>query len=196
MKTTTIDSDVDVDRLWKEYARFKTDALRNQLASIYSGLVRKIAKYYPNKAKVKFVGYDQIIAAGYFGLLRAIPCFNPDFGTKFETYASKQIRGQMIRWVNKTCLYPRRPNYFEDVPSLDKLPCRKCLEPIDQLVQGESFDEIIICLKEIEQIVIILHYKHGYKINEVATYLEIPDYACWKIHQSALRKMRDSFFLD
>lgn len=93
-------------KLWEEYSKKRTAALREQLILEYAGLVKIVA----GKLSMYLgynVEYDDLVGYGTFGLIDAIDKFDYDKGVKFETYASLRIRGAILDQVRKMDWLPR-----------------------------------------------------------------------------------------
>ena len=81
--------------LWDEFLRTRWEEYRNQLAEIYLPIVRSVAEQVTSRLP-RSVDPDDLISAGVFGLLQSLENFDPNRGTKFETYCRMRIRGAMI----------------------------------------------------------------------------------------------------
>ena len=91
---------------WKEFARTRSDEIRNTLIEHYLHIVRYTAERLyarlPNEVEV-----DDLISAGTFGLVDAINAFDMDRGVKFETYCSQRIRGAILDELRSMDWVPR-----------------------------------------------------------------------------------------
>ncbi|HEC63263.1 MAG TPA: sigma-70 family RNA polymerase sigma factor [Candidatus Acetothermia bacterium] len=69
--------------------------LREELVRRHVGLVRSIA------AEFSFTGepFEDLVQAGYLGLLGAVANFDLAKGTKFSTYATHLIKGEIRHWI-------------------------------------------------------------------------------------------------
>lgn len=97
---------VDKNKLWDEYGKKPSQALREQLIIEYSQLVKLVAgrlsMYLGHN-----VEYDDLVSYGIFGLIDAIDKFDMDKNVKFETYASLRIRGAILDQIRKMDWIPR-----------------------------------------------------------------------------------------
>src|SRR2546421_12168291 len=82
----------EIKDVWIEYKKTKTEALRNVLMENYLHLVRYNAERIHAKLPDE-VELDDLMSAGIFGLMDAIPAFNLERGGKFETHCAPRIRG-------------------------------------------------------------------------------------------------------
>lgn len=94
------------EKLWDEYRKKPTQALREQLIIEYSQLVKLVAgrlsMYLGHN-----VEYDDLVSYGIFGLIDAIDKFDLTKNVKFETYASLRIRGAILDQIRKMDWIPR-----------------------------------------------------------------------------------------
>lgn len=97
---------IDVDRLWNQYERRPTKRVRTQLIEHYVGLVDNVASSVAFKLP-KTVERDDLVSAGYLGLMDAVDKFEPSRGLKFETYAVNRVRGAMLDELRLNDWVPR-----------------------------------------------------------------------------------------
>lgn len=97
---------IDKEKLWDEYRKNPTPALREQLIIEYAQLVKLVAgrlsMYLGHN-----VEYEDLVSYGVFGLIDAIDKFNLEKNVKFETYASLRIRGSILDQIRKMDWIPR-----------------------------------------------------------------------------------------
>ncbi|MFQ5795903.1 MAG: sigma-70 family RNA polymerase sigma factor [Candidatus Bipolaricaulia bacterium] len=72
------------------------------------GLVKSLAKRFLNSGEP----YEDLVQAGYIGLLNAIHNFDPDRGFKFSTYATHLIQGEIRHHIRKTQHFIRIPRWL------------------------------------------------------------------------------------
>ncbi len=88
-------NDKRIAKLWKEYKKTPTQAIRNQLIENYLPLVKNHAERL--KAKLpSVVQVDDLSTAGVLGLMDAIDQFDIERKVKFETFSAIRIRGAMM----------------------------------------------------------------------------------------------------
>jgi len=100
-KTRTIP---EPETTWQRFWRYRSAGLRNALVERYMPLVQtistRIAAELPSSVQV-----DDLVSAGTFGLIDAIERYDPDLGTRFESYCAVRIRGAILdelRYLNWT----------------------------------------------------------------------------------------------
>src|SRR5688500_1292118 len=96
----------DVREVWAEYARTKSETLRNHLMEHYLHLVKRMAQRIHAKLP-REVELDDLISAGTFGLMYAIAAFDPQRAVKFETYCASRIRGAILDELRSWDWVPR-----------------------------------------------------------------------------------------
>ena len=90
----------ELERMSGEYARSRDPRLREALILHHQRLVKSIA--------VRFLGagesLEDLIQVGNIGLINALDRYNPHHGTRFSTYATPTILGEIKRhFRDKTC---------------------------------------------------------------------------------------------
>lgn len=98
--------EMDIKDVWREYKRTGTETVRNWLTERYLHLVRYNAERQHAKLPVE-VDVNDLIQAGFFGLLDAIDAFDLDYGVKFETYCAQRIRGAILDELRSMDWVPR-----------------------------------------------------------------------------------------
>jgi RNA polymerase sigma factor for flagellar operon FliA len=86
---------VDIQNRWHDYLAHRDRDLREQLIMQYAPLV----KYVAGRMVVSLPGLinnEDILSYGTIGLIQAVDRFDPAQGVKFETYAIRRIRGNII----------------------------------------------------------------------------------------------------
>lgn len=94
-KRTTVAewTEEETDALFREYLRTRSPKLRDQLVVMHQNLVRFLAGKFANRGEP----LEDLVQVGSIGLINAIDRFDPDRGTKFSTYATPTIVGEIRR---------------------------------------------------------------------------------------------------
>jgi len=100
------DQQIDIKHVWEQYHKTRSKEYRNILMNHYMYLVKCTAERLYSKLPDK-VELDDLISAGYFGLMDAIDNFDPDRGVKFETYCSPRIKGSILDELRSMDWVPR-----------------------------------------------------------------------------------------
>jgi len=86
-------SDENVEQLFREYAKTKDPAIREKLVMIHQNLVRYLASKFANRGE----SLEDLVQVGLIGLVNAVDRFDPSRGTKFSTFATPTIVGEIRR---------------------------------------------------------------------------------------------------
>jgi RNA polymerase sigma factor for flagellar operon FliA len=106
MPTTKKTVEVDIDSLWKNFFKNRSEGNRNSLMEFYLPIVKYTAERIYMKLPDK-VEVDDLISAGIFGLMDAIDAFDPKRGVKFATYCTPRIRGAILDELRSMDWVPR-----------------------------------------------------------------------------------------
>ena len=96
----------DIEKLWGDYTRTRSQDARDRLIVQYSPLV----KYVAGRVGVglpRNVEQADLASFGVFGLIDAIEKFDPERGYKFETYAIARIKGAILDELRSIDWVPR-----------------------------------------------------------------------------------------
>jgi RNA polymerase sigma factor for flagellar operon FliA len=108
-----------VDELWKRYKRMGSEKDRELLVRQYMPLVKyltdRIITHLP--PEVRSNDKEDLYVEGIIGLIEAIDKFEPERNIKFETYASKRVRGSIIDTLRREDLMPK--NVREQVKRIE-----------------------------------------------------------------------------
>lgn len=114
-------------KLFRIYAQDRDLETRNRLVDLHQGLVRPLA----NRFAYKGEPIEDLVQVGAIGLINAIERYDINRGTKFSTFATPTITGEIRR-------------YFRDVARRIKVPRRmkNLASTINSIIQenGGSFN--------------------------------------------------------
>ena len=96
----------EIRETWAQYAKTRSEKLRNTLMEHYLHLVRRLAQRVHAKLP-REVELDDLVSAGTFGLMYAIAAFDPERAVKFETYCASRIRGAILDELRSWDWVPR-----------------------------------------------------------------------------------------
>ena len=96
-----------VRKLWVEYKKNPTPALRNRLMEIYMPIVKHNAERIRTRLPGN-VELDDLLQVGAIGLMDAINGFDIDRGVKFETFCSARICGAILDGLRSMDWVPRQ----------------------------------------------------------------------------------------
>jgi RNA polymerase sigma factor for flagellar operon FliA len=96
----------ELAQLWQEYREHESIEARERLILHYAPLVKyvagRIAGGFPD-----FVERGDLVSSGVFGLIDAVERFDPDRGSRFESYALLRIRGSIMDELRTIDWVPR-----------------------------------------------------------------------------------------
>lgn len=202
METTT---------LWTQYKQDPTEIIKKQLLLCYTNLVHYVIHH------SKFVNLNIFDSRDYFqfgieGLSEAVERFDPEFGTKFETYAIQRIRGKIIDELRKAQIKPRfspfdEPGepYFLNV-SMDKtsgyddggtlhevIPSDSEL-PEEIAEKNDAKESLMECIQELperDRLIITLYYFEHLNYREISEVLDITVSRISQIHSRILDSLKE-----
>jgi RNA polymerase sigma factor for flagellar operon FliA len=96
----------DVDRVWREYKRSGSPALRNRLIEHYLYLVKVIGNRVAARLP-RSIDVQDLRSAGVFGLMSAVENFDLERGTPFESYCARRVRGAILDELRSQDWVPR-----------------------------------------------------------------------------------------
>ena len=108
--TTGIAKDIKVSslHLFQQYQKKPSTRLRNKIAELNFGLVKREANHWINQCNET---YDDLLQVGSLGLIRAIERFDVSKGSAFSSFAIPYIKGEIQHYLrDKSCTLriPRR----------------------------------------------------------------------------------------
>jgi RNA polymerase sporulation-specific sigma factor len=153
-------------------------------------MVIKIA----NKIFGSVHNFDDIVSAGYLGLIEAVDNYNKSFCIKFSTFSGIYIRGRMKRYLENDHLI-RYPNSlwqdkrakekghhnrlkYKDTTLVDKIENTEILDisdydygenPVGQIDAAIDIKKILSILDHKTKIMIEKYYLEGLTLEEIAT---------------------------
>lgn len=195
--------------LWSKFKKSQSPDLKKQIIMNYTNLVHYVIH------NSKFVALNIVDDRDYFqfgieGLSEAIDRFDPEYGTKFETYAIQRIRGKIIDELRKIQIKPRstangekeivysnvslNSSYDDDdgymlyelIPNEDELPD----EAMDKSEAKELLIRAIKDLDERDRLVLTLYYYENLNYKEIAQILNITVSRVSQIHSKIILELK------
>lgn len=196
--------------LWAEFKSSPTSSLKKQIILNYIKLVHYVIH------NSKFINLDILDDRDYFqfgveGLSEAIDRFDPQYGTKFETYAIQRIRGKIIDELRKLQIKPRpvladkqnkavysnvslnspvddEDGYllYEVIPDDNEIP--------DETAEKNEAKEILVKaiknLDERDRLIITLYYFENLNYKEIAKLLNITVSRVSQVHSRIIEMLK------
>ncbi len=192
--------------LWHEYKISPNSELKKQIMLNYTKLVHYVIHH------SKFANLDILDSRDYYhfgveGLSEAIDRFNPDYGTKFETYAIQRIRGKIIDELRK--LQKKKvkngEEFFYNSISIDNsiddednftlsdvLPADYD-SPAEEVEKNQEIDfltEAIKGLAERDRVILGLYYYEHLNYQEIAKILNITVSRVSQVHTKIIKTLK------
>ncbi len=133
----------DEAKLWREFARTRDPALREQLIERNMAFAKRLALRYRGASE----SFDDLLQVANLGLVNAVDRFDPERGIPFTAYASPTILGELKRHFRDRVWTVRVPRGLHDrMAEVDKA----IVELTKKLQRSPSVGEIAARL-ELEQ---------------------------------------------
>lgn len=125
--------------LWEEYIISKDPEVKKSLIMQYSNLVYYVI-HNSTFPRVDILDQRDLYSFGVLGLSEAIERFDPNYGTKFETYALQRIKGKIIDELRK--VQPKPRDYEERFGEL------KILSISNHVKDDENSEELVEVIED------------------------------------------------
>ncbi len=196
--------------LWEKYKTSPSTALKKQIIMNYTNLVHYVI--HNSKFLNMYIFDDRdYFQFGIEGLTEAIDRFDPDYGTKFETYAIQRIRGKIIDELRKVQIKPRVTNpesssesYYNNVSlnrAVDEEDGYMLYEVIpdeseipDEIAEKNEAKEMLLeaikGLEERDRLILSLYYYEHLSYKEIAQMMNITISRISQIHSRIIDNLR------
>ncbi len=114
----------DAESLFLRYARERDPKIRDRLVLMHQNLVRYLAGKFMNRGEP----IEDLVQVGTIGLINAIDRYDPDRGTKFSTYATPTIVGEIRRHFRDKAWSLKVPRRLQEL----NLSANKTAESLSQ----------------------------------------------------------------
>jgi len=200
---------MDTSLLWSKFKQSNNSDLKRQIIMNYTNLVHYVIH------NSKFISINIVDDRDYFqfgieGLSEAIDRFDPDYGTKFETYAIQRIRGKIIDELRKIQIKPRSSttgendvvytnvslnNSFDEEDSymLYEVIPNDTEQPDETMFKNEAKELLIVAMKELnerDRLVLTLYYYENLNYKEIAQVLNITVSRISQIHSKIIHDLK------
>jgi len=195
--------------LWASFKQIADPDVKKQIIMNYTNLVHYVIH------NSKFMSFNIMNDKDYFqfgieGLSEAIDRFDPNIGTKFETYAIQRIKGKIIDELRKIQIKPRVNNSDENIfysnvslftPVSEDGSCMLYeilpdnRELPDEFVNKNEIKDLLFKaienLEEKERLVLTLYYYENLSYKEIAKVLDVTVSRISQLHTKIINKLRD-----
>ncbi len=111
MSSSRARSEEDAERLFQEYKTSRDLAIRDRLVIMHENLVRFLAAKFANRGEP----LEDLVQVGTIGLINAIDRFEPERGTKFSTYATPTVVGEIKRHFRDRAWNLKVPRWLQEL---------------------------------------------------------------------------------
>lgn len=203
--------------LWREYKNSPTPALKKQLILRYLNLVHYVIRK-SNLSTTSVLDERDFFQFGIEGLSEAVDRFDPDYGTKFETYAIQRIKGKIIDELrkvqskiktnddsnNSNSQYPQNISMNNQIEDEDGGYQLSEVLPLEQKTQAQEVEEkemkellvkAIKDLNERERLIISLYYYENLNYQEIAELMNITVSRVSQIHSRIINNLKSKLLV-
>ena len=117
-------TDEETEELFRDYVSTRNPNARDHLVMMHQNLVRFLAGKFANRGEP----LEDLVQVGVIGLINAIDRFDPDRGTKFSTYATPTIVGEIRRHFRDKAWSLKVPRRLQEL----NLAANKAAEGLSQ----------------------------------------------------------------
>lgn len=190
--------------LWKQYKENPTAELKKQIVLNYINLVHYVI-HRTNLINNGLLDRRDYFQFGVDGLSDAIDRFDPDYGTKFETYAIQRIRAKIYEELRKysptidseveESSRKNVTNEFkeDDLEMYEMIPT-SLPEGSEQILEKKDLKQklldVIKDLSERERTILSLYYYEELNYKEIAQVLNITVSRVSQIHSQILNSLK------
>ncbi|MBI2843469.1 MAG: SigB/SigF/SigG family RNA polymerase sigma factor [Armatimonadetes bacterium] len=117
-------TDEETEDLFRRYTKTRDPKIRDQLVMMHQNLVRFLAGKFANRGEA----LEDLVQVGVIGLINAVDRFDPERGTKFSTYATPTIVGEIRRHFRDKAWSLKVPRRLQEL----NLAANKAAERLSQ----------------------------------------------------------------
>lgn len=206
---------MDNKKLWIEYKQNPTPIIKRQIILNYVNLVHYVIHH--SKFSVNGILDERdYFQYGIEGLNEAIDRFDPDYGTKFETYAIQRIRGKIIDELRKlqskfkndmnessiesfyTNVSLSRSGEDEDGYTLEETIANDS-ESVSVTVEKNEMKNILMNeikgLNERDRLLLSLYYFENLNYKEIADLMKITVSRVSQVHSRILKNLKSKLLV-
>ena len=201
---------MDTTTLWTEYKTKPNKNLKKQIILNYTNLVHYVI-HHSKFASMNIFDDRDYFQFGIEGLNEAVDRFDPEYGTKFETYAIQRIRGKIIDELRKAQIKPRilvkddpnqihysnvsinQPVSSEDGSMLYEILPANNESPEEETEKDEAKQLLVEAIKNLnerDRMVITLYYFEHLSYKEIAELLDISVSRISQIHSKIIENLK------
>lgn len=201
--------------LWREFKSSPTPALKREIIIRYLNLVHYVIRK-SHLSTNNVLDERDFFQFGIEGLSEAVDRFDPDYGTKFETYAIQRIKGKIIDELRKiqskiktgeptnNSQYPQNisiNNLIEDEDGGFQLTEVIADEQVTQAeeIENKEIKELLVKaikqLNERDRLIISLYYYENLNYQEIAELMKITVSRVSQIHTKIINNLKSKLLV-
>ncbi len=202
--------------LWREFKLSPTPALKREIILRYINLVHYVIRK-SNLTKNNILDERDFFQFGIEGLSEAVDRFDPNYGTKFETYAIQRIKGKIIDELRKiqsklksneeekkSSHYPQNisiNNQIEDEDGgyqLSEVIADEQTTQLDEVEENEMKELLVKALKQLnerDRLIISLYYYENLNYQEIAELMKITVSRVSQIHTKIINNLKSKLLV-
>ncbi|MFH1378364.1 MAG: sigma-70 family RNA polymerase sigma factor [Planctomycetota bacterium] len=125
--------DTETNALWALYGETRDIALRNRLIEQFISLPEQVARRMMKRVPASIL-LDELVSAGYKGLIDAVENYDVSLGTSFRAYAKRRISGAILDELRSQDILPKevRFNVKSLIATRDEMIGRQGYTPSDE----------------------------------------------------------------
>lgn len=202
--------------LWREFKLSPTPALKREIILRYLNLVHYVIRK-SHLSKNNILDERDFFQFGIEGLSEAVDRFDPNYGTKFETYAIQRIKGKIIDELRKIqsklkvnedekriTHYPQNismNNQIEDEDGgyqLSEVIPDEQTTQLDEVEENEIKELLVKALKQLnerDRLIISLYYYENLNYQEIAELMKITVSRVSQIHTKIINNLKSKLLV-
>lgn len=201
--------------LWNQFKTTPSVGLKKQIILNYVNLVHYVI-HHSKLSTNNILDERDFFQYGIEGLSEAVDRFDPNYGTKFETYAIQRIRGKILDELRKIQTKPRvdssenleDTNYKtlslsdsgedEDGYSLNDIIPGDAETPSVTVEKNEMKELLINSIKRLnerDRLILSLYYYEDLDYKEIAALLNITVSRVSQIHSKVIKELKSNLLV-
>jgi RNA polymerase sigma factor for flagellar operon FliA len=202
--------------LWREYKLSPTPALKKEIILRYINLVHYVIRK-SHLTTNNILDERDYFQFGIEGLSEAVDRFDPDYGTKFETYAIQRIKGKIIDELRKiqtkikiseddknSAQYPQNISINHQIEDeegsyqLTEIITEEQKSQLDEVQEKEMKELLVNALKQLserDRLIISLYYYENLNYQEIAELMKITVSRVSQIHTKIINNLKSKLLV-
>lgn len=201
---------MNTSELWEQFKTSPSIGLKKQIILNYVNLVHYVI-HHSKLSTNNLLDERDFFQYGIEGLSQAVDRFDPNYGTKFETYAIQRIRGKILDELRKIQNKPRVDSGEnqedqmyqtlslstaiddEDGYSLNDVLPSDAETPSAALEKNEMKELLVNAIKKLnerDRLILSLYYYENLDYKEIAALLNITVSRVSQIHSKVIKELK------